>query len=330
MAAIETWDGPDGEAWPPPWTITNGGATIQGGRGDLNRPSSNTATGAVHNTVVADVDWTVTFSLASYGGDVAGSGRDSNIWFAARASVEPLSATARDVPLQGYAVRFFISPEINPGEAWYVLELHRFDGSGTDPGRAPGAGTGTFDRAVLPGVDYRLRMRVIGNRVQLRYWAATEAEPTGWSVDWTDPGTPLPAGRVWLGTFTGSNGLNRGFRYDNLTITAPPTVNAGPDQSVRPGQLVTLAAAAAAEDGVPLVTWAQTGGPAVALGGGGVNRTFTAPLTLAGATLAFTATAADRAGALPASDSVTVTVAPAPARIWDGTAEIPALLRVMS
>lgn len=210
LPVTETWEGPDGTPWPSGWTITNGGATLRGNRGDLNIDGQTWAgTAAVHPAVVTDVDWLVTFSFDRYGDEV---GTDSILWFGARTGVEWLG-TEFSQPLRGYVCRFFINPDID-GAPWFIFELHRNDGSGA----GSDALSGWFDRPVEPGVDYRLRMRVIGGRVQARYWPVTEAEPSTWSIDWTDP-NPLPAGRAaWLGTSTGWGGATRGFRFDDLTI----------------------------------------------------------------------------------------------------------------
>jgi len=221
----ESWTGSDGAPWPAGWTITNGGATLRGNRGDLNIDGQgNVGTGAAHPAVLTDTDVALTFSMDRYGNGT--DGWDSNLWFCARTGTARLKADASDVPNTGYGVRIYINPHAQANGdgtfvAWFIAELHRFPGDGTDPGKVPGDGGGFFYKPINPGVDYRMRLRVIGNRVQFRYWPLSEAEPVNeWIVDWTDP-APLPGGHFWIGTWTGWGGNSRGFRFDDLLITAP-------------------------------------------------------------------------------------------------------------
>ena len=82
-------------------------------------------------------------------------------------------------------------------------------------------------------------------------------------------------------------------------------VNAGPDQVVEAGHVVGVEAV-----GSVAPVWSQTAGPAVTLAGAGARRTFTAPVTMAGAVLTFQATAptgtvASPAGANPGAEADT-------------------------
>ena len=102
----------------------------------------------------------------------------------------------------------------------------------------------------------------------------------------------------------------------NLTVTDvndPPVANAGRDQSVTAGNLVTLDGSASAdpEGSAPTYLWAQEGPPDVTLSSATAQKpTFTAPAAgPAGAQLTFRLTVSD--GQLSASDTVTVSVAQA-------------------
>lgn len=87
-----------------------------------------------------------------------------------------------------------------------------------------------------------------------------------------------------------------------------PTANAGQDQTVQPGALVTLDGSASSDpDGDPLTYfWRQTGGAAVSFTPTLSRTTFTAP---GPGVLTFTLTVTDTGG-LADSDAVVVTVEP--------------------
>jgi len=105
--------------------------------------------------------------------------------------------------------------------------------------------------------------------------------------------------------------------FDRFAVEAAPpgnglpTVNAGPDQYVRPGATVALQGSAVDSNGAPLTgTWQQVGGadPA-ALTGDGNSRTFVAPNGYSVLTFVFGATDGQGRGA---SDMVTVVVGDEP------------------
>lgn len=84
----------------------------------------------------------------------------------------------------------------------------------------------------------------------------------------------------------------------------PPTVDAGTDQTVNTGAVVTLTATATDSDGsIASSSWTQQSGPTVSLSGTGLSRTFTP--TVAGVYV-FRFSATDNAGAT-STDDVQVT-----------------------
>ena len=104
---------------------------------------------------------------------------------------------------------------------------------------------------------------------------------------------------------------------DTCTITVtpvntnnPPTANAGADQSVAEGAVVTLNGSASTDDaGIDSYSWSQTSGTAVTLlNGNTANPSFTAPeIAVTTVNLVFTLTVTDTGG-LTATDTCTVTV----------------------
>jgi hypothetical protein len=102
-----------------------------------------------------------------------------------------------------------------------------------------------------------------------------------------------------------------------------PTANAGTDQIVSPGAVVTLNGSASSDmDGtIAGYEWVQLSGASVTLSDDSIAQpTFTAPASVDGATLVFGLTVTDNEGTIGAQDTVTVTVgATAYQHVWNGS-----------
>jgi hypothetical protein len=166
-----------------------------------------------------------------------------------------------------------------------------------------------------------------GTVVTLNGSGSSDSDGTIVSYAWTQTGgtSVTLSGSGTNRTFTPATAGVRTFQLqvtdddgatgtDSVTVTVnaggggnvSPSANAGPDQSVDTGQLVTLSGSGSSDpDGtVASYAWVQTSGPTVTLTGSGANRTFTP--TVAG-TYTFGLTVTDNLGAASAQDTLTVT-----------------------
>lgn len=186
------------------------------------------------------------------------------------------------------------------------------------------AGAGNTPPTANAGADQTV---VTGQVVTLNGSGSSDPDGTIASYSWTQTsGTAVTlSGTGASRTFTPATTGVRVFELtvtDNLGATdtdtvqitvnasgggnVAPTANAGPDQSIDTGDLVTLNGGGSTDSDGTIASygWTQTSGPSVSLSGSGATRTFTP--TVAG-TYVFSLTVTDDDGATSTPDTVTVT-----------------------
>ena len=155
--------------------------------------------------------------------------------------------------------------------------------------------------------------------------AVTLSDPTSLTPNFTAP--DVTQNETLIFTLTATDNDNDSAS-DSVTITVqvnvPPSVNAGPDQSVDEQTLVSLAGSATdGENAIVSTTWTQTQGTVVALSDASIlNPTFTAPDITSNETLIFSLQAVDALGEA-SSDTVSINlVANLPPSVNAGTDQV--------
>jgi hypothetical protein len=179
---------------------------------------------------------------------------------------------------------------------------------------------------------------VSGNTATLNGTASIDADGTIASYAWTQtagPAVTLSSTTAVQPTFTApvvtpittltfslvvtdNQGATSAASTVNVTVNPAtniaPTANAGPDETVVPGQTVAMAGQQSSDpDGsVAGFAWTQTAGPAVTLSSSTMMAvSFTAPTVSAVTVLTFSLVVTDNRGAASAPDTVNITVDPA-------------------
>jgi len=173
---VESFDGPDGAAWPAAWVQGSAHVTthdLQGGRARLNGDAGWVARMLLPGFAETDVEATMTFEFANV--NLQGIG------FYARQN----GGTLREYLPHGQGYAMFLKGSW----AWPEdLGIWReFDGVETQflTGYSPIAG------GLQNGVRYRLRFRVTQEsptltRLQARVWRESDPEPATWNVEGVD------------------------------------------------------------------------------------------------------------------------------------------------
>ncbi len=214
-------------------------------------------------------------------------------------------------------------PDYNGIQASPLALVNRGSTSGCPENQAPQANAGA-DQTV--GAGSTVVLTGFGTDVDGTIVSYQWAQVSGPSVTLSNasvaaPGftAPVPSADTVLGfelTVTDNEGATS---RDSVAVTVrarpnqPPVANAGPDQTVTAGALVTLAGSGTDVDGTLVAyQWAQVSGPSVTLSGeASATATFSAPAVSAPTSLGFTLVVTDDDGA-SATASVTVTVQPIP------------------
>ncbi|MBL9119504.1 MAG: hypothetical protein JNL80_06305 [Phycisphaerae bacterium] len=180
-----------------------------------------------------------------------------------------------------------------------------------------------------PSVNAGANQSVAENAEVTLSAAVTDPEGEGVTYSWTQvsgPAVVLSDANSLTPTFTAPEGLSNvtivfqltasdgtSTSADTVSILVnrdndAPTVNAGTDQTVDEGDVVSLAAVATDPEGQGLMyLWTQTGGPPVTLtGAGGATPTFAAPNEVSNTTLTFQVTVTD--GVNTTVDTVSILV----------------------
>lgn len=198
---IETWTGTTGAAWSASnWSNTSA-CTIQTNRGRI-APSGAYVSGSAYFSGMAatrNTDVLVTFRQSAI--------NESYLTISAQA---PASVN----PNTTYWGNYGYGVEITVASGASTVKLFRLPTATTQTQVASASGP-----TMTAATDYKLRFQTVGGLIQARVWAAAGAEPSTWTVSYSDA-TPLTdAGVVRLHTMTDASGTNNS-EFDDLTVTA--------------------------------------------------------------------------------------------------------------
>ncbi len=203
-----------------------------------------------------------------------------------------------------------------------MLVLAACGGGGSDPAppanQPPTANAGT-DQSVEPGAAVTLAGAGsdADGTVASYAWsqrsgaAVTLSGADQASATFTAPALTTTSALVFRLTVTDDSGASAS---DDVTVEVAvnqaPTANAGADQTVQEGSVVTLVGAGNDADGtIQTFAWTQTAGPTVTLSGANqANASFTAPAANVAPLLQFSLVVTDDDGAASAADTVDVNV----------------------
>lgn len=227
LIATESWTGADGSAWPAQWTTsvinTGGAATIQGNAGRLSFPTTGNyvyGTVAQLSALSPAADFDVTL-------DVAFSTLDESYFYLSlRSTTDATSGGSNN----GVHLGIYPHNGVNSAGIGYALAS-----TNTDDGAVSGdLAAGQW----VAGVARRVRFRVVGTEVAVKFWDPASAEPSTWLYQGTDTHTSGLTGRLSVHAFGSNSQVPRYAVLDNLTLT-----NDGSTTGTAPAPTGTVAAA---------------------------------------------------------------------------------------
>jgi hypothetical protein len=200
VIAAESWTGTNGSTWPTGWSVKSGTASIQSNTGQIIVPSGGSAASRVDLTRMSSIGDVEAFVQVT--GTV--SSVEQNVWLGI------MTDTSNDA---GFGV--------STNEIYFQLSYNATDTAST-VSLWQGASQigGDVSKTLIGTTQYSLRLRRYVGSIMCRVWTSASAEPSTWDISTTLSSVPSPnsVGVVSLGAQNGSNGTQRTFQYDNLTV----------------------------------------------------------------------------------------------------------------